>query len=163
MHLSSELVSILQVLLGSYSRKFSAVLGTRSLYRENTMRPAGFLPILISKYVIGLCKAMSIAEEKIARCQTFIYYLLLSSLYISLDKLRNSSESAGKWEKYTALVSLCSWRKYSLCCVRLPSRLKVSPRKLLSWLHADMLQNWYTGVPARGHMTKHHAPLYIHE
>jgi len=27
---------------------------------------------------------------------------------ISLDKLRNSSESAGKCEKYTALVSLCS-------------------------------------------------------
>ena len=59
------------------------------------MRPAGFLPILISKYVIGLCRAMSIAEEKIARCQTFIYYLLLSSLYISLDKLRNSSEMYG--------------------------------------------------------------------
>jgi len=61
-----ELTSRLQAWLGSYSRKFSVVLGTRSLYRENAMRPAGFSPILISKYVIGLCEV--IAEVKIAQC-----------------------------------------------------------------------------------------------
>ena len=71
------------------------------------MRPAGFLPILISKYVIGLCKAMSITEEKIARCQTFVYCPPLSSLNISLDKLRNSSESAGKCEVAIPLLSIC--------------------------------------------------------
>ena len=65
-----------------YLRKFSAVFGTKSLYKENTTLPTGLSAILISKKTKGRCAFAS--DVDIAAIDEERYIRVWK-----LDKLRN--------------------------------------------------------------------------